>query len=320
MYFFYGEEFFYINKFSDFIQTEVLEEEDKIFNQFILYAYEIDHRDVITLCKEFPIGKAKRKLIILKEAQHYSDTVWKDFEKYFDHVQLTTILVIEYKYKTFDKKTNIYRILNKNQWIYESKKLYNNQLIDWILYECKNNNLKINQKSILLLIQYLGNDLSKIYNELKKIILFDIKEITVDVIKNKLSINRTYSIFDFNKSLGSRNLLESINIMNFFFKYEKEFPIIKINYQIFYFFSQLMLIHTLNNKSKSFIAHELKINIFFVDFFVNCTLNYKIEEIIKIINIIYQYDLKFKGINVPINVNYQELFKEMIYKILFFKL
>lgn len=321
VYFLHGEEIFYINKISKLIQSQILKEQDKAFNQFILYPNEItDYREVILLCREFPIGTANKKIIIMKEAQNYSNFVWKLFEEYFSNIQPTTILVIEYKYKKLDKSKNIYKILNKNQWIFESKKLYDYQLPSWILNQCKKNNLKIDKESIWILIKYLGNDLSQIYNELKKMSLFNIKDVTVDFIKKQIVMNKRYSIFDFITALGNRNLVESFQIVNFFLKNEKKFPIIKTNYQIFYFFVQLMLVHTTNDKSKMSISKLLKINEFFVNIFLNASLNYQLKEIIKIINIIYQYDLQLKGISKTISLSSEELFKEMIYKILIFRL
>lgn len=321
VYFLYGEEFYFINQISNFIRNEILEEQDKIFNEFILYPEDVtDYNEFISLCKEFPMGDSKKKIIIIKEAQNYPDLFWNFLKKYFDNIQMKTVLIIEYKHKKLDKKKIIYKLFNKHKWIYECKKIYDDQLKIWILNQCKKNELEIDEESILILINFLGNNLSTINNELKKIYLFNNKKITAEFLKKKIFINKTYNIFDFTQALGKRNIIESFHIINFFIKNKKEFPIIKINYQIFYFFVQLMLIHTINNKSKQLLAKTLKINEFFIQFFLNASLNYQLEEIIKIINIIYQYDLKFKGITKIINISYQELFKDMIYKILTIKL
>lgn len=320
VYFLHGEEPFYIDQLSEFIENNILNEEEKEFNKNSFYANEIDSKEFILLCWEFPLV-AKRKVVTLKEAQNYRDSDWENFELYFKNFQPTTILIIQHKYKKLDKRKNIYKILHKNGWIYESNKLYDNQIQSWILNQCNNINLKINQKSIIILAEFLGNDISKIYNELKKIKIianYGIN-ITPEIIKKNIGISKQYNVFEFINSIGRRDADKSFQIAFFFSKNEKKFNLIMIISNLFSFFIQLMLIHTLSEKSTNLVSELLKINLYFANECLNASKNYTLKEIIKIISFLYEYDLKSKGVGSTSNVSNEELLKELIYKILNFK-
>lgn len=317
VYFLHGEEPFYIDKLSEFIENTLLDESEKVFNQTIVYANEINSKELISLCREFPLG-SNRKLVIVKEAQHYRNSDWEHFKLYFQNIQSTTVLVIEHKYKKLEKWKESSKILEENRWIYESKKLYDNQIPNWILNECEKLSLQIDQKSIAMLVEFLGNDISKIYNELKKleIIASHDKKITSDMIEKNTGVSKEYNIFELTHALGKRDAYKSFQIVNFFSKNDKNFSMVGIVYGIFAFFVQLMLIHTLNDKSKNSIVQLLRINPFFVDEYLNAATNYRLKEIIKTLTFIYEYDLKSKGIRNTRGITSMELLKELIYKIL----
>ena len=162
-----GEESYYTDKISDYISKNVLTQEEKEFNQITLYGKDIDVSTVIAEAKQFPFGSTYR-VVIIKEAQDIKKI--EDLEIYLDNPLPSTILVVCYKYKKIDKRKSFGKNLSKKCILFESKKLYENQIPSWIKSEVKELGFSIDDKSANILTQYLGNDLSKINNELSKLV------------------------------------------------------------------------------------------------------------------------------------------------------
>lgn len=317
VYFFHGEESFYIDYLSDLIEKGVLSDEEKAFNQTIVYASDVELTQVIQLCKEFPLGSEK-KVVIIKEAQTYRENQWEIFDSYLSNIQQSTILVVNFKHKKFDKRKKVYKSLDKNKWIFESTKLYDNQVPNWISSQIDELGLTIDQKSIMMLAEFLGTDLSKIYNELKKlqIIVSETKKITPEIIEKNIGISKEYNVFELTKAFGRRDFLTCFKISNYLAKNEKENPLVMIIPQLFSYFSNLLLIHCLNDTSKSSVASALKINPFFADDYLTGFKNYKLKEVTKILEFIKIADLNSKGIGTTGNVNSLNILPELTYKIL----
>src|SRR3970040_211779 len=159
IYFLMGEESYYIDKLSDYIEQNVLSEDEKGFNQTVLYGRDVTIEDIVSTAKRYPM-MAERQVVIVKEAQDLSRTIDK-LESYAENPMLTTVLVICYKYKTLDKRKKTTKLLAKSGLVYESKKLYENQVGDWIkriLAGKKNNN---EPKTNAMLVDFLCNNLGK---------------------------------------------------------------------------------------------------------------------------------------------------------------
>ena len=167
IYFLMGEESYYIDKISDFIEANVLAEEEKGFNQMVLYGRDVSIEDIIGNAKRYPM-MAEHQVVIVKEAQDLSRTIEK-LAAYAENPQPTTVLVVNYKYKKLDKRKALYKTIKKNGVIYESKKLYENQVADWIRRVLSPKDYTISPKAAQMLVEFLGTDLSKINNELEKL-------------------------------------------------------------------------------------------------------------------------------------------------------
>ncbi|MBT8321513.1 MAG: DNA polymerase III subunit delta, partial [Eudoraea sp.] len=168
IYFLMGDETYYIDRIADFISDNVLTEEEKGFNQMILYGKEVSVNEVISHAKRYPM-MAEKQVLIVKEAQHLSRTI-DQFASYADHPQPSTVLVICYKYKKLDKRKKLYKALSSsNAVLFESKKLYENQVTEWIRKTLKSQGYTISHKASILLVEFLGTDLSRISNELDKL-------------------------------------------------------------------------------------------------------------------------------------------------------
>ncbi len=216
IYFLMGEEPYYIDKLSEYIEKNILQEHERDFNQTVLYGRDVTIEDVVSNAKRYPM-MADRQVVIVKEAQDLIRTIDK-LESYAENPQPTTVLVICYKYKTLDKRKKITKILAQKGVVYESKKLYENQVGEWLKRVLSGKKLNIEPKASAMLVDFLGTDLSKIANELDKlaIILPQGSTITPAIIEENIGFSKDFNIFEFRKAIGERNQLKSYKIADHF--------------------------------------------------------------------------------------------------------
>ena len=189
IYFLMGEESYYIDVISDYIESHVLAEEEKGFNQMVLYGKDVSIQDIVSNAKRYPM-MAERQVIIVKEAQNLIKTI-EQLVDYAKNPQPTTVLVFNYKYKTLDKRKALYKTLSKSAVVFESKKIYEDKIPSWIQSFLRAKQLTITPKAALMLTEFLGNDLSKIANELNKL------EIVVGATKRRLPRNHRRKYWNF---------------------------------------------------------------------------------------------------------------------------
>ena len=196
IYFLMGEEPYYIDKLSDYIEENVLSQEEKSFNQTVLYGRDVSVEDIISAAKRYPM-MAERQVLIVKEAQDLVKTIDK-FESYASNPMPSTVLVICYKYKTLDKRKKVTKLFDKSGVVFESKKLYDNQVGDWIKRVLSGKNYSIEPKANAMLVEFLGTDLSKINNELEKlqIILPKGSTITPKHIEENIGFSKDFNNFE----------------------------------------------------------------------------------------------------------------------------
>ncbi|MGB0880980.1 MAG: DNA polymerase III subunit delta, partial [Polaribacter sp.] len=178
IYFLMGDEPYYIDKISDFIEATVLDEAEKGFNQQVMYGRDASIEGIISSAKRYPM-MAERQVLIIKEAQDLSRNIEK-LVSYAENPQPTTVLVLNYKYKKLDKRKKLYKAISKSGLVFESKKLYENQVSDWIRNVLASKEYQIEPKAAQMLVEFLGTDLSKISNELDKLCLILPKESIID--------------------------------------------------------------------------------------------------------------------------------------------
>lgn len=315
IYFLFGEEAYFIDKISDYIGAKVLTEEEKGFNQMVLYGKEASIDDVVGNAKRYPM-MAERQVVIVKEAQHLSRQIEK-LSSYADNPQMTTVLVICYKYKKLDKRKALYKSIKKCGVVFESKKLYENQVSDWLRKTLLSSGYAISHKAALLLVEYLGTDLSRINNELEKlkVVLPPKSEITPSHIEEHIGISKDYNNFELKKAIGERNVLKATKIVTYFAQNPKDNPFVLTVTLLHSFFSQLLKYHGLSDHSPRNVASVLRINPYFVGEFQTAAKNYPMKKVSKIISYLREMDLKGKGVGAT-NVNQADLLKELLVKII----
>lgn len=311
IYFLMGDEPYYIDLIADCIDKTVLTEDEKGFNQVVLYGRDTTVEDVVANAKRYPM-MAEYQVVIVKEAQELSRNIDK-LEAYAENPQPTTILVFCYKYKTIDKRKKVTKNIEKNGVLFESKKLYENQVGNWITQALIASGYKIEPKASAMLVEFLGTDLSKISNELDKlkIILPQGTLITAEHIEKNIGISKDYNVFEFRSALGEKNILKANRIAQYFAQNPKDNPITLITSQVFAFYLQLLQYHGLSDKSPANVAKVLKVNPYFVKDYETAARNYPMKKVSAIVAALRDIDLKSKGVGanaLPPN----ELLKEML--------
>lgn len=316
IYFLMGEEPYYIDAISDFIEHNILAEEEKGFNQMVLYGRDVAIDDIVSNAKRYPM-MAERQVVIVKEAQDLSRTI-ENLASYASNPQPTTVLVLNYKYKKIDKRKALYKAIKKQgSVIFESKKLYENQVADWIRRVLSGQKYTISPKASQMLVEFLGTDLSKINNELEKlkIILPEGTQITPEHIEENIGISKDYNNFELRKAIGERNSVKAFKIVNYFANNPKDNPMIVTVSLLFNFFSQLLHLHGLNDKNPRNVASALKINPYFVNEYITAARNFPMRKVSAVVATLREFDVKSKGVNSNA-VPQGDLLKELLVKIL----
>lgn len=315
IYFLMGEEAYYIDKISDFIEDTILTEEERGFNQMILYGRDISIEDIVSNAKRYPM-MAEYQVVIIKEAQDLSRTIEK-LASYAEHPQPTTVLVVNYKYKKIDKRKALYKAIKKSGVVYESKKLYENQVADWIRRILSPKGYSITPKAAQMLVEFLGTDLSKINNELEKlqIILPKDSQITPELIEENIGISKDYNNFELRKAIGDKNVVKAHQIVNYFAENPKDNPMVVTVSLLFNFFSQLLHFHGLKDKSPRSVASALRINPYFVNEYVAAARNYPMRKVSTAVSTLRDFDVKSKGVGANA-VPQGDLLKELLVRIL----
>ncbi|MCX2680810.1 DNA polymerase III subunit delta [Galbibacter sp. EGI 63066] len=311
IYFLMGDEPYYIDKIAEYMEQSVLSEEEKGFNQMVLYGRDVSIDEIVSNAKRYPM-MAERQVVIVKEAQHLSRTIEK-LEAYALQPQPTTVLVICYKYKKIDKRKKLYKAISKTGLIYESKKLYENQVGDWIRRVLAGRKYTISPKAAQMLVEFLGTDLGKINNELEKLqlIIPQGQEITPQHIEENIGISKDYNNFELRKAIGERNVVKATRIVNYFAQNPKDNPLVVTVSLLYNFFSQLLQYHGLKDHSKSSVASALKINPYFVGEYQTAARNYPMKQSSRIIAHLRDVDVKSKGVGAA-SISQADLLKELL--------
>ena len=314
IYFLMGEESYYIDKLSDYIEQNVLTEDEKGFNQTVLYGRDVTIEDIVSTAKRYPM-MAERQVVIVKEAQDLSRTIDK-LESYVENPMLSTVLVFCYKYKTLDKRKKMAKVIAKIGVVYESKKLYENQVGDWIKRVLSGKDYSIEPKANAMLVEFLGTDLSKINNELEKlqIILPKGSTITPQHIEENIGFSKDFNIFELRKAIGDRNQLKAYTIVDNFAQNPKDNPMVLTTSLVFSFFVQLLKYHGLKDKNPKNVAAALGVNPFFLKDYDVAIKNYPMRKVSQIVGSLRDVDVKSKGVGANA-LPQSDLLREMLFKI-----
>ncbi|PZX20700.1 DNA polymerase III delta subunit [Breznakibacter xylanolyticus] len=315
IYFLAGEEPWYIDQITDYIADNVLSESEKAFNLTILYGKDITINDIVLSARRFPM-MSPYQVVIVKEAQNIDNI--EALEVYAQNPLNSTILVIAYKYKPLNKRYKLAKLIESKGILFETKKLYDNQLPTWITGYAKGKGKNIDPKASLLLSESVGSDLSKIANAIDKLVIAlgpETPMITVEHVEKNIGISKEFNNFELQKAILTKNQFKANQIIFAFGKNPKDYPIQVTIATLFGFFTKLLMYHYLPDKSPGSVASSLKINPYFVQDYVSAARNYNGRKVVENISILREYDMKSKGFN-SATTDTAELLKELIFKLM----
>lgn len=319
IYLLYGDEPFYIDELADYFAENVLDEMEKQFNQIIVYGRDTDTATLVNYCKQFPMIGSKQ-LILLREGQDMEIRKEENISillSYLAKYQPSTVLVMCFKYKT--PPALLLKTAEKTPGavVFESKKKYESDLPVWISNQVNMRGYKISEKASSMVLEFLGNDLEKINNELGKLFINHSKDklITEEVVEKYIGISKDYNIFELLNALAFKDALKTNRIVFHFANNQKENPIFKTLPMLFSFFNKLLIAHSLPDKSEANISAKLKLNYFSKKDYMRALQLYPIHKVVAILGWIREATTKAVGIDNNSTDN-GDLLRELVFKIL----
>ncbi len=317
IYLLHGEEAFYIDRISKYIETYAIEEHERDFNLNIFYGRDLNQNALLESVKRFPM-MAERQVVIIREAQDYNGN-WADLERYFESPTASTILVIDFKYKKVDERLKWVKTLKKSAVVFHSSRHYDNELPNVINQFAKELKYRITSHASFLMAEYLGNDLEKIEGELRKLTINVplSREIDENDVKKNIGISKEFSPFDYIDALSERNAEKSFRIAYHMGKNEGNTPLVLIIYNMFSHFSKLMMYHHIKSMAASDAKQQLnKLGTPFQQSKIaNAATRYNQRKTALIIEKLREIDARYKGVN-SASVGSGDLLKELTYFIL----
>ncbi len=316
IYLLHGEESYYIDLISDYMEEHVLSEAEKGFNQTILYGKDTDVMTILNAAKRYPM-MSDFQLVLVKEAQELKlDKAAEQFQAYCEQPLNSTILVLAHKYGKFDKRKKVYKIIEKNGLVFESASIYDHKVPAWIEDFIKSKGCHINPKASALLGEYLGNDLSKVANELEKLMLNVQKgqEIGTRAVQDNIGISKEFNVFELQHALARKDGYKANQIINYFEANPKANPMVLIMGNLSSYFTKILKYHYVTDKSQA--ARELGVNPYFLKDYELAARSYNLGKTFEVISILREYDLKSKGVDATGNTQSGELMKEMVWRII----
>lgn len=314
LYLLHGEEAYYIDVLDEAIISNALEESERDFNQAILYGKDADVMSIINEAKGFPM-MAERRLVVVREAQNLTGI--ENLESYCANPNPTTILVLEFKHKKADSRKKFVKEITKNGLVFQSDLIKENALDAWINSYLKSKGYEITPKASQLLINSIGNDLSRLVNELDKLLLL-IKSGTVinEIhIEENIGISKDYNVFELVNSVQVRDVPKAFQIIDYFAHNPKAAPLVVVISNLFSLYSRIMKVQFAKNKDPYQIATDLKLPPFVINNLIRAGKLYPPKKSAKNISILYEYDLKSKGINNN-SMSEADLMKELVFKLM----
>lgn len=298
IYFLVGEhETFFVDQIAKYIENHVLTEEEKGFNQSVLYAKDVSMNEIVEAAKRYPM-MAEHQVIIIREAQDLSRQL-DHLEAYAEQPQPSTILVFCYKYKKPDGRKKVIKTIKKTGVYYETAKIYDNKVPEWIVQTLAQHQFSIDPKASSMLVEFLGASLSKIYKELEKLmqILPQGSRITPEAIEENIGISKDFNNFELTNAIGLKDEIKAFKIIHYFAQNSKNNPLPFTVGVLFGYFEKLLIYHSLKDKSNTNVAKQLGVHPFFTKDYSIAAKNYPLKKVSKAISLLREIDVKSKGVN-----------------------
>ena len=320
VYFLQGEETYYIDLVADFVEQHALSEDEKGFNQVVIYGKDATMASILTHARRFPM-MAERQVVLVKEAQDIQDLNKEIGAKllldYLTKQVPSTVLVFCHKNKSLDKRRELGKKIDQYAVTLNTKRMYENQLPEFVREYTQDKKISIDDRAIQVLCEYVGNDLHRLTNEIDKltISLPSGKGISVEQVMNQVGISKEYNIFELQKAILNRDMLTANKIVNYYVGNTKKNPIIPAVAYLYSFFSKLLMATQITDKSEKGLASELKMSPYAVRDYTMALRQYPPQKIMDNISSLKDADLKLKGVNV-VSPDDGQTFRELVWRLM----
>lgn len=309
-----GEEEYFIDKVVDYAEHHILNESETSFNLSVFYGRDAAWADVVNACRRYPMFSEKQ-VVLLKEAQQMRDI--EKLEGYVDNPLPSTIFVVSYKNKKVDGRTKFAKLLKEKAVFISTKKMYENQIPEWTGELVQSKGLSITPKALHLLVDHIGNDLTRITNEIDKLSvnLGKRKSITEEDIEQYVGVSKDFNVFELQSSLARKDLPAAIRIIQYFEANPKAGPIQLILPSLYSFFSKVFMIHGAAGMDEKGIASAIGVNQFFMKDYSQAARAFSYDETEKVLLLLHSYNLKSLGVNSS-GAEDASLLKELVIKMI----
>ncbi len=309
-----GEDEYFIDKLVNYAEHHILNDNESGFNLTVFYGKDADWAQVINACRRYPMF-AERQVVILKEAQQMRDV--DKLEAYIENPLGSTIFVVSYKEKKVDGRSKLAKILKEKGVVLSTRKLYDNQLPEWTQEMVQSKGYSLSPKALMLLVDHIGNDLTRIENEIEKISvnLAQRKNISEEDIENFVGISKDFNVFELQSALAHKDLAKAVRIIQYFEANPKAAPIQLILPALYSFFSKTYMIFGANSRDPKSLSTNLGINWNAAKDAIIAEKNYGFDGIEKAILLLHQYNLRSLGIH-DAGTSDASLLKEMVVKMM----
>lgn len=309
-----GEEEYFIDKVIDYAEHNILAESEASFNLSVFYGKDANWADIINACRRYPMF-AERQVVLLKEAQQMRDI--EKLEAYVDNPLSSTVLVVSYKEKKLDARKKFTKLVKEKGVLVTTKKLYDREVPEWTQNLIQSKGLTITPKGLALLVDHIGNDLSRIENEIDKLSVNLGKRtgITEDDIENYIGVSKDYNVFELQAALAAKDLARSIRIIQYFEANPKAGPIQLVLPSIYSFFSKVFMIFGTGTNDEKTIATAIGVNSYFMKEYMQAARLYTYPGVERALLLLHSYNLKSIGVGNTATED-ASLMKEMVVKMM----
>ncbi len=307
-----GEEPYFIDKIIDYAEHNILSESEASFNLTVFYGKDANWADVVNACRRYPMF-AERQVVVLKEAQHMKDILL--LEGYVANPLSSTVLVVAYKEGKLDGKTKMAKLLKSNAEVFLTKKMYDSQLPEWIAGMISEKGLQIKPAALELLKDNIGNDLSRLENEIEKVCINLSNSTIIDenAIEKYVGISKEFNAFELQNAIAKKDLAKCIRIIRYFQGNPKAGPIQLLLPAIYGYFSKIYIVFGMADKSVNALKPVFNNNFYAAQDGLAASKAYGLQGVEKVLLLLHEYNLKSIGIN-STGTDQSDLLKEMVVK------
>jgi DNA polymerase-3 subunit delta len=320
VYFLQGEESYFIDVISDYVETHILSDAEKGFNQVVVYGKDVTMATILTHARRFPM-MSDFQVVIVKEAQEIQDLNKEIGGKllldYLKQPSSSTILVFCHKHKTLDKRRELGKNLEKLTASVTSKKLYDNQLPDFVADYVQERKIAMDDRAIQVLCEFVGNDLNRLTNEVDKLLISiqPGESITPEMVMSQVGVSKEYNIFELQKAILQKNSITVAKIVNYFESNTKKNPMIPVVAFLYSFFSKVLVASQAADKSEKGLASALKVSPYAIRDYSLALQQYPALKILENISLLKEADLKLKGVNAGA-ASEGQILRELVYRLM----